>query len=235
MEVVWTLVADALKGVVGALFQRRGRRGERREKLQPLINRLTIRLSESCDTVDDWWARQWELAYDDYGQFPIPDRLDELTEKAAAISVGAGRAARSLVRTFRTFADDMEHQHEIAERQALELVHDQPIAPEEGIDHFMLRENRRYHLWAENLYALDDAIAGLARELVKLADGDAAEALRRIAGRGTSAELGRQTFNAIVAGYERDGRVAGRWFRWRTRRKADHAARQVVASRKADR
>jgi hypothetical protein len=204
-------IAATLGWAIKLQSAQRNERRQRRVQFQPLINRLTVRLEELARTIEHFWQKQWEMSVTEYGVLLPPDRLDELAEEAAAISLEAGKASRELTRQLAGFVSDLERQDEISRQRAAEILsregrnfvvaHDE-TDPEVSF----LIENQRYHLWAEHLYAAEQAVADVAESLVPHAESDAKRALANLSSDGRVERIGRQAGDTIEA---RRGRADG--------------------------
>lgn len=206
MDWLLKLVLDLGSAGFEFILARSRSRRRRADALRPTVNRITIRLGELAEQVDELWKRQWEMSYGEYEPPPSPDRFEELAEDAAEVSVAAGRAARDLLRNLDQFARDMESQVEIAEERVRRELWERPIDPEAGVDEFFLIENRRYHLWQQHLYDVEDHLGRLAKALSKSADSEAQEFLEGLVNRGRVERIADQAFEAILAGFERGAR-----------------------------
>lgn len=206
------VIAAVLAWAVSRHVTLRNERRQRRIQLQPLINRLTVRLEELTRTIDGFWQRQWEMSLTEYGVLLPPDRLEELAEEAAAISLAAGKAARALTRQLARFGSDLERQSEISRDRAAEILSEEgrglvTACDEDDPEVMFLIENQRYHLWAEHLYAAEKAIADLAAAILPHAERDAKGALSQLSFGGRVERVRRQAADAIDSGRRRAERL----------------------------
>lgn len=222
MEWLQKLLLDIGSAAFESLLEGGRARRKRINDLRPTINRITIRLWELADHIDELWKRQWEMSYRDFEPARSPDRLEELAEEAAVVSVAAGRVARELLRNLNRFESAMQSQLEMAQEQVRDELWERPIEPEEAIDEIFLIENRRYHLWQQHLYNIEDHIGRLARTLSEHADTGARSFLESLQRRGRVERIADQSFDAVLAGFERGSRRAHWWERgmlkWKLRR-----------------
>lgn len=240
MELATLVISSGLLGVLlGHVLASRRDRRRRKENAQGLVNRLTVRLGELAESIDDLRKRQWELSLTAYEEALTPEELEALKsspDEAAAISKSAGRAASELIKALLFLHDQLERQDAIAERQALEAMElfSPPTLdsdPEVYGEFFHLVENRRYHLWADNLRDIEDRLGLLAHHLYSHAlDKDAKADLRVLKERSHKQRIGEQALEAVVAGAERHGGRVSWWRRIKWRRRMRLSAHRLYES-----